>query len=181
MDEIDKEITLEEFLRSSPPPPLTSSTNDAPQKRISIDLELFNQEGETNTYSWEFKQDVVQRVVKHQYSPKDVGKMFGVSPHTVREWVKRSGNQLPKVYKKLTDDCTIISSSSQQTVVQKEGEGDVAKVQEEATVIVVAQEDATVLVLCSHCGGVTHSDHLFACLRCKKSLSRGESSKRGRS
>jgi len=175
---MDQEISLDEFLGTSQSPTTSSCTSDASQ-RVSIDLELFLQEGETNTYSGEFKHDVVQRVVKDQFSPKEVGKEFGVSAHTVRDWVKRSGNQLPKVYKKMSHDCGKKNGSVKPCAISNttgltEGEGEESRKEEDnATVIVVAKEDSTVLVFCSYCGSLTHSDHLFVCQRCKRALSKG--------
>ena len=53
---------------------------------------------------------VCYQVVEEHYSPTEVGKKYKVSPHSIRDWVKKSGLSLPKTYKKLDNGYVVVSS-----------------------------------------------------------------------
>merc|ERR1740123_73135 len=46
------------------------------------------------------RDQIVSECVDHMWSPVDLGKKWGCSPDTIRQWVKKAGKVLPKTYKK---------------------------------------------------------------------------------
>lgn len=67
----------------------------------------------SHTYSVEQKREIVAQVCDEHFSPSDVARKFSVSPHTIRDWVKKSGKVLPKTYKKA--NVSTVAAANQQT------------------------------------------------------------------
>jgi hypothetical protein len=42
-------------------------------------------------------------VLEDLISPTDVAKKYNISPHSIRDWIKKTGQALPKSYKKPAD------------------------------------------------------------------------------
>ena len=51
-------------------------------------------------YDAEQRQEIVREVLVDLISPSDLGRKYKVSPHSIRDWVKKTGNKLPKQFKK---------------------------------------------------------------------------------
>ena len=47
------------------------------------------------------RDQIVSECVDHHWSPVDLVKKWGVSPDTIRQWVKKAGKVLPKTYKRI--------------------------------------------------------------------------------
>jgi len=62
------------------------------QKRDDITLRI-------GPYSVEQKKFIVEQVVDNHFSPRDLSRKYRMSSHTIRDWVKKSGKTLPKIYK----------------------------------------------------------------------------------
>ena len=43
-------------------------------------------------------------------SPTDVARKYNISPHSIRDWIKKTGAQLPKTYKRMPQDYPNTSS-----------------------------------------------------------------------
>ena len=46
------------------------------------------------------RQEIVREVVEDHISPADLARKYGVSAHSIREWIKKAGQSLPKNYKR---------------------------------------------------------------------------------
>ena len=49
------------------------------------------------------RDQIVSECVDHHWSPVDLGKKWGCSPDTIRQWAKKAGKVLPKTYKRGSD------------------------------------------------------------------------------
>lgn len=56
-----------------------------------------------SSYSPEQRAEIIREVLEQHISPADVAKKYNTSPHSIRDWIKKAGQSLPKTYKKLPD------------------------------------------------------------------------------
>ena len=43
---------------------------------------------------------IMREVLEDHISPADLSKKYNISAHSIRDWVKKAGHQLPKSYKR---------------------------------------------------------------------------------
>ena len=49
-------------------------------------------------------------VLEEHVSPADLGKKYGISPHAIRDWIKKAGHRLPKSYRRRNTPYTMKAS-----------------------------------------------------------------------
>jgi transposase-like protein len=54
-----------------------------------------------SSYSPEQRAEIIREVLEELYSPTDVARKYNISPHSIRDWIKKTGQPLPKTYKKM--------------------------------------------------------------------------------
>jgi hypothetical protein len=56
-----------------------------------------------SSFSPEQRAEIIREVLEDLISPTDVAKKYNISPHSIRDWIKKTGQALPKSYKKPAD------------------------------------------------------------------------------
>ena len=145
----------------------------------------------TATFTPKQKEDIVRKVSEEHISPQDLGKEYGISPHTIRDWVKKAGKTLPARYKKTAPVVTTVQASTTAAGVVTTQAGGAAKDGDAATPTSAASPNVSAasaasssaaaaaapvapkrvpgkLALCKQCGNLSE-DHA-TCTRCKRRL-----------
>ena len=48
---------------------------------------------------------IMREVLEDHISPGDLSKKYNISAHSIRDWIKKAGHQLPKSYKRFHNKC----------------------------------------------------------------------------
>ena len=48
---------------------------------------------------------IMREVLEDHISPGDLSKKYNISAHSIRDWIKKAGHQLPKSYKRFHNNC----------------------------------------------------------------------------
>lgn len=56
-----------------------------------------------SSYSPELRAEIMREVLEERMAPSQVAKKYSMSPHAIRDWIKKSGQSLPKTYNKKQD------------------------------------------------------------------------------
>ena len=66
----------------------------------------------SSTFTREQKAEIIREVLEQFISPRDVARKYNISPHSIRDWIKKTGAQLPKTYKRMPQEYTNTSSGT---------------------------------------------------------------------
>ena len=53
---------------------------------------------------------IMREVLEDHISPGDLSKKYNISAHSIRDWIKKAGHQLPKSYKRFSNTCNNLVS-----------------------------------------------------------------------
>lgn len=83
-------------------------------RRLSSEIGLKRQTKKivAPTFTPRQKEGIVRKVSEEHYPINQLGKEYGISPHIIRDWVRKAGKLLPTRYRKILPAITTVQASN---------------------------------------------------------------------